>query len=297
MREILIRGMLGLGDNILQRPFVRAAAAQYDDVYLETPWPELYCDLPVHLCKRPTSLRSQVKNAAKYHDWAITPRSPARTVIVSYQNATGSFQSAMEAVLPLGDVPYSFNLPNYNLPPIDMPSDKPMALVRPVTVRREWRNEARNPRPEYIEQLAQRLMKTHFVVVVADLLDGEEWLVGNCPPHHLALLRGELSTPSLLALVQAADVCLGGVGWLTVAAIAYRRPVFTVLGGMGGINSIARITDPRMMLSSAGFAIPERFCRCTNMTHACDKTIANLEQTFLNWLAAMRTMPRDIPAG
>src|ERR1035437_879363 len=126
MREILIRGMLGLGDNILQRPFVRAAAAQYDDVYLETPWPELYCDLPVHLCKRPTSLRSQVKNAAKYHDWAITPRSPARTVFLSYKNAPGLFQSAMEPVLPWGDFLYSFNLPNNTRPPIDMPSKKPM---------------------------------------------------------------------------------------------------------------------------------------------------------------------------
>src|SRR5665213_4396642 len=132
--------MLGLGDNILQRAFVRAAAAQYEAVYLETPWPELYCDLPVRFCKRSNNLRTQAKNVARYSDWVATP-ADIKTVYLSYQNTTGSFQSAMEATLPLGDTPYKFDLPSYGQPPIHLPLDRPLALVRPVTVRREWRNE------------------------------------------------------------------------------------------------------------------------------------------------------------
>ncbi len=295
MRELLIRGMFGLGDNILQRPFVRAAIARYDAIYLQTPWPELYCDMAVQFCRPATGLRTQAKNIARQCSFVPPPRTCSHAVSISYHALTGSFQSAMEATLPLGDVAYSFDLPKYGLPQIAL--EKPLAVVRPVTMRREWRNTARNPLPEYIKLIAERLMATHFVLVVADLADGEEWLIGNCPPHHLALLHGELSVTDLMAVVEAADICVGGIGWLTVAAIAYRRPVFTVLGGMGKLNSIERITDPRMDLRTAGFAVPEKFCRCTDMMHDCDKRIPNLQRVFLDWFDTMqRTQNNAIAA-
>ncbi len=40
---MLIKGMMGLGDNIYSRAFVK----NYPGAYLETPWPELYRDLDV----------------------------------------------------------------------------------------------------------------------------------------------------------------------------------------------------------------------------------------------------------
>ena len=40
---MIVRGMKGLGDNIYQRAFVKRLPGP---VYLETPWPELYEDLP-----------------------------------------------------------------------------------------------------------------------------------------------------------------------------------------------------------------------------------------------------------
>lgn len=289
--SLFIKCLPGLGDHILQRPFVRAAVRQYDDVYLETPWPDLYSDLPLRFCRPGSGMRTQAKNIARQSCFVAPPKNPSRSVFVTYlgNDMTGSYQSSMEIALPLGDIEYAFDLPKYDLP--DIAFKRPLAIIRPVTLRSESRiaSVARNPLPEYIEQIAARLMATHyFVVVLADLADNKEWIVGNCPPHHLAFLHGELPLTSLMALVEAADICVGGVGWLTVAAIAYQRPVFTILGGMGKLNSVERITDQRMDLRNAAFAVPENFCQCMNPQHNCDKRIPNLERLFLDWFNAMQ---------
>ena len=56
-------GMHGLGDNIYQRAHVRQAVANGSEIYLTTPWPQLYADLPGVRCVRPNShLRTQAKN-------------------------------------------------------------------------------------------------------------------------------------------------------------------------------------------------------------------------------------------
>jgi hypothetical protein len=161
--------------------------------------------------------------------------------------------------------------------------------VRPVTVRSEWKNEARNPRPEYVAEIAAELMATHTVVAVADLEAGQEWLVGELPPAHHYFVRGELKVRELLALVRAADVVVGGVGWIVPAGLALHVNTFVVLGGHGGHNAPNKITDPRLDLSRIGFAMPSRFCKCTNMLHACDKTISDPIGQFQRWWSSSLT--------
>ncbi|HSV22880.1 MAG TPA: hypothetical protein VLJ17_07615, partial [Xanthobacteraceae bacterium] len=73
---------------------------------------------------------------------------------------------------------FVFDLPDIGPPPL---SDRKIALIRPVTVRREWANTARNPIPSYVNDIAAALMETHCVVVVADLQDDEEWLLCDLP--------------------------------------------------------------------------------------------------------------------
>ena len=69
--SLLIRGQWGLGDNIFARPIVRACVAKYD-VWLETPWPELFEDLPIRFVAARRDLRTQMRNVAR--------QSPARIV-------------------------------------------------------------------------------------------------------------------------------------------------------------------------------------------------------------------------
>ncbi|UEM17338.1 hypothetical protein G6321_00025180 [Bradyrhizobium barranii subsp. barranii] len=278
--SLLIRGQWGLGDNIFARPIVRACAEKYD-VWLETPWPELFEDLPIRFVAARRDLRTQMRNVARQSParWS-TPPNGIREIRLGYGNAElarGSIVAALERQVAAIGVPLS--APCWDLPDMGAPlvlADRPIALVRPVTVRSEWRNEARNPRPEYVAAIARELTATHHVVVVADLQDGREWLEGVLPPHHQAFLRGELVVRELLALVGAADVVVGGVGWIVPAAIALGRRAFVIHGGHGGHNARHVITDPRMNLSRIGFATPRELCKCTDKLHQCDKSIPDL---------------------
>jgi hypothetical protein len=283
--------MWGLGDNIYSRPFVRAAAVQYG-VYLDTPWPELYADLDIKFVRGSRKLRTQQNNMARQppERWSQPPL-VIRQVTISYPDlAASSIIQSLEQrwwALRIGFDPVLFSLPDMGPSPIV--SDKPIAIVRPVTVRTEWHNEARHPRPEYIAALADTLMATHNVIAVADLAPGQEWTIGELPPAHRYFLHGELAVRELLALVRDADIVIGGVGWIVPAGLALKVKTFVVLGGQGGHNGPAKITDPRLDLSRIGFAIPEAFCRCTSMMHNCDKTIADLFGQFGRWIAGQNT--------
>jgi hypothetical protein len=281
--------MWGLGDCTYSRPFVRAAMTKYE-VWLETPWPELYDDLDIRFVRgwRPRRLRTQLRNMARQpaDRWSCPP--PMQEIAISY-GGNMSIIVALErkwSSLKVGFDPALFDLPD--MAPAPIMAKRPIAVVRPVTVRAEWRNQARNPRPEYVAALAAELMTTHTVVAIADLEAGQEWAVGELPPAHHHLVRGELNVRELLALVRAADVVIGGVGWIVPAGLALETRTFVVLGGHGGHNAPEKITDPRLDLSRIGFAMPEAFCRCTNMLHDCDKRIADPIRQFRRWSSSFR---------
>jgi len=283
--------MWGLGDNIFSRPFVRAAAEQYD-IHLETPWPELYADLDIKFVCGSRKLRTQQKNMARQppERWMRSAPAPMRQIKVGYfdlgsRSIIRSLECRWAALRVVFD-PALFDLPDMGPSPVK--SEWPIAVIRPVTVRSEWHNEARNPHPEYIADLARELMATHTVVAVADLAPGEEWVVGEPPPAHRYFVHGELKVRELLALVRDADIVVGGVGWIVPAALALKTKAFVVMGGQGGHNAPEKITDPRLDLRRIGFAVPEKFCRCTNMLHACDKTIADPVGRFRRWATEQR---------
>jgi len=281
-----------MGDCVYSRPFVRAAARDYE-LHLETPWPELYADLDIKFVCGSRKLRTQQKNMARQPSdrWVRSAPIPMREIKVSYgrELTTASIINALEhrwAKLNVGFNPALFDLPDLGASPVN--ADRPIAVIRPVTVRTEWRNEARNPRPEYVAAIAAELMATHTVVAVADLAPNEEWVIGEPPPAHRYFVHGELSVRELLALVRDADIVIGGVGWIVPAALALKVNAFVILGGHGGHNAPEKITDPRLDLSRIGFAKPEKFCRCTNMLHTCDKTIADPLGQFSRWWGSSR---------
>jgi hypothetical protein len=287
-RDVLIRGMWGLGDNIYARPFVTAASRRYQ-VWLETPWPELYADLDISFVQGSRRLRTQRKNMARQPDarWSKAPHT-AKEVKVQYwaleqQSIIAALELSWLISLEVKFDPALFGLPDMGPTPVK--SDRPVAVIRPVTVRNEWYNTARAPRPEYVAAIAAELMETHSVVAVADIEPDQEWLVGDLPPAHHYFVHGELGVRELLALVHDADIVVGGVGWIVPAGLALRVKTFVVLGGQGGHNAPLKITDPRLDLSRIGFAMPERYCHCTGMLHDCDKTITDPLGQFARWAA------------
>jgi hypothetical protein len=157
-------------------------------------------------------------------------------------------------------------------------------VVRPVTVRAEWRADTRNPLPDYIAKAAAELQRRGYQVIsVADLEEGAEWALDPLPPADVQYHRGELPVEQLLALVQGAAAVIGGIGWLLPAAIAAKVPAWIVCGGQGGYNAPELITSPGMDLSRIEFVVPDRFCRCIQKQHSCDKRISNYDQRLAAW--------------
>lgn len=304
---LFIHGMKGLGDNLFQRPFVRAACARHPTVFLETPWPELYEDLPkVRPVRSLTKLRTQRRNERASRAAWVTAPGLAKRARFSYGSGELRHMSILEALdncVPLGpgdglylDLPAGFTRPAPILPAVTVPPGAPYVVVRPATVRREWSNPWRNPRPEYLADAARACRRAGYrVVVVADLEDGEEWLDGELPPYDMASLDGSLDVRELFGLLEGAAGVIGGVGWIVPAALAMQKPTLVVLGGNGMHNAPEKITDPRLDLSPLTFARPDRFCMCEGKVgrrdHECDKRIRDLSTPIERWLTKLPPLP------
>jgi hypothetical protein len=281
-----------MGDSLYTRPFIRAVAAQRE-VYLETPWPEFYDDLPVRFVRGQRQLRTQMRNLARQRErqWHQPPGG-VETVALGYgaqELVKSNVAAIMERKLPhIGSTPV-WDLPDMGKCPFDT-GGAPMAILRPVMRRVEWDNEARNPLPEYVNEIAADLKRRGFaVIVICDIKHGYEWVDGGVlPPHNLALTKGELSVRQLMACVRDAAVVVGGVGWIVPAAVALQTPTFVVLGGNLGMNAPARLLDPRMKTKRIGFAIPEAPCNCIDMKHRCDRRIPDCAQQWSRWMRSVR---------
>ena len=272
----LLDGMQGLGDNLYQRAILQSWKPP-GGAWLITSWPQLYSDLAHIHPVRPSSvrLRTQAKNAARAPGYVLKPPGAVRRCW-TYAGRPGSILEALGASL--GHQPAVLKMTGPRFPRDPRIPSRPYVLVRPATIRAEWRADARNPRPEYIAQAAAEARRRGFLVVsVADLQGGHEWPVLPLPPADLTFHAGELSIAALMAMVAGAAAVIGGVGWLLPAALSYRVPMALLYGGWGGHNGPQRIFDPRLDHSWIFEFTPDRFCQCTSSSHACDKTISDLE--------------------
>jgi hypothetical protein len=280
MQPLILLGMNGLGDNIYQRAVLRELAKQRT-LYLQTSWPQFYSDLPIWCLPASTRLRTQSKNLAREDlTWAAPPHpmTPSRKLHYVNRPEQTILQALCEAAgLKLDAV--TFDLPSFA--PADV--GKPYIVIRPATVRMEWRAEGRNPKPEYLAQAAERLRRHFHIISVADLSEGQEWPVLPLPYADQQFHAGELSVEELLALVQGAAGVVGGVGWLVPAAIAYQVPMLLIFGGWGFHNGPKRIFDHRLNTRQVRQVLPAQFCLCSSQGHGCDKSIPDFADHVERW--------------
>jgi hypothetical protein len=275
---VIIHAMRGLGDSIYSRAFIKQLPGE---LYIDTPWPELLADLPnVHFIRPQTTLRTQAKNIARHADWVMPPgRQPTRQIRYGtegiIQGMTASF----------GVMPGEFDLPP--LPP--SPETGKYVVVRPATVRSEWRADTRNPASLYIDLAARRASDRGYKVIsVADLVECVEWVQDYEPYADVKYHKGELPVEQLLALVKGAAAVIGGIGWLVPAALAAKVPAWIICGGQGGFNSPHQICPPG---STITFAVPDNFCLCRLKQHNCDKRISDYDAKLTQW--ADRCLPLE----
>ncbi|MFC7508779.1 hypothetical protein [Pantoea stewartii] len=282
MTTYYFEGMLGLGDSIYQRPFLR----HFPGAYVRTCWPELYRGLNVKCVRSGTHLRTQEKNELRSrYVFHPVPRGGVRKRI-----GYGPTDLSAGGIIPAFrrqfgvNGPLQFDLPQFNDLHPSIPTDRSVAVIRPSTVRTEWASASRNPNPEYLVRAAQRLRQHFFVVSVADTVPGMEWIIGDEPAADLKLHHGELTLTQLCSLYVRAACVVTPVGFSVPMAIAYQTPLFVVAGGRGGHNAPEIVTDPAMDLSHTRWAMPDNYCRCMRADHDCDRRISNFDDKLHEWL-------------
>lgn len=288
MTGIYIDGMHGIGDNIIQRCFIKQLTRKGQEIWLKTPVPEIYQGVShLHFVKANTRLRSQRKNENQTNVIfeSVPTGMPRRRIFYGdIDLRQGSIFTALERQF--GIPPAGLDLPHFTLPDIGIPPNKPLAVVRPTTERREWHTTSRGPLNEYVDCVARMLAdKGWHVASIADIELGQEWIPDVEPFAHQKLHHGELSLTQMLALIERADMVVTGVGVGMLAAQAYRRPMICLQGGCGGNNHHTKVTDRSCMsLSQTIFVYPDNYCRCQLMKHNCNKHISELPSRVIPFI-------------
>lgn len=284
MRDLIIQGMHGLGDNIHQRALMRQLM-RTNRVWLRTPWPCVYHDLvgdKLRLVATATSLRTQGKNAQRESQAYFTGRVPAgRALQVNYPPAAVRAEGSVLGALlkSAGGEPRSadFSLP---VPKAWMDraapwlarwgATKPLLLFRPLHERKEWSGcAARNPDHESYTALLESIREHFFVVSIADLEPGKEWLVGPRVQADVECHAGELDFETIAALTRIAGLVFTTPGFMTVLTQAVGGRGVTVFGGYEDATSFSAGAHMAHWLPIE----PIKPCNCFAHQHACDKRI------------------------
>jgi len=286
-RPVLLSGRNGLGDAIYTRAIARAVARDHD-TYVATAWPELFLDLPVRMVRPQSTLYGPTANVARYPKQFWTrPPPTARLYRLRYawnKLPHVGILAQMEALARTKLEPFAFDLPKWgHLVALTRPpmAGQRIAVVRPVTDRRDWSNPARNPDPAYVVRAAELLIDAGFrVVSIADLVSGVEDPLGELPPAHERFDHGELGVREILSLVQDAAIVVGGPGWIVPACLASGTPLVVIGGGQNGCNGSQALLDPRMDATRVGWLMPDFYCPCTSKRHGCNKEISGFDTRF-----------------
>jgi hypothetical protein len=275
---LVLHGMSGMGDNLHQRAVVRELMRRHE-VWLKTPWPQIYHDMPqLHLVPITSTLRTQAKNEARSAELYRGGRAPAGTPELrpSYSpekvKAAGSVLGAMSEVCGVRVGDFRMPVPQAWRKKADQlfRTKRPILVYRPLVARKEWGGATtRNPDPASYVELLRAIRKRFFVVSVADLVPGVEWTVGPQLEADVEYHAGELEFEVLTGLFARAALAFSAPGFAVLLAQAVGTPAITVFGGY---------EDARSFSAGARFTSwlavePITPCPCWSHTHACDKRI------------------------
>jgi hypothetical protein len=273
--HLLVVGMDGLGDSIHQRAVVRELA-RGAEVTLQTPWPQLYHDLGVRLVPAPdTAIRTAARNqAASGALYGEPPAADAARLVIGYSGQEvaqhGSIIEAMAARAGVAPGPFVLPVPAAKLVDLKLPKRRPVLVYKPLVARGEWGGYmSRDPDADAYRAVFEAIRGRFFVVSVADLVPGSEWLAGESVEADLSLHAGELGIEALAALFARATLVYSAPGFAPVLAQAVETPAITVFGGYEDARSFSYGARSVAWLPIQ----PATPCACWNHGHACDKSI------------------------
>jgi hypothetical protein len=262
------------------------------DVTLETSWPSLYHDLMaegMHVTRRPVALRTQTKNAEREAD-KFSPRhpflragmrisytgqqvldTPSKTILEVMCNVTGTNYAEADYRLPVPPL-WDDKLREVLGALPERAAALPWMFYRPLVARPEWRGSmARNADPAAYSELFNAIRDKFFVISVADLGAGAEWIVGPDAKADLSFHGGELVLEALVALAQQSELVFTSSGFAAILGPAVGTPTISV----GGCYEDPRCHDSGAKFSpflSIGPAKPKA-CWTSACRGPCDKTL------------------------
>lgn len=279
---LLVKGMGGLGDCIRQRAILRQLMGTHD-IIVESPFVSLYHDLVavgLKVVPKRTSLRTQQKNAkreaGRFH---LSGAHTGRIVTVSYSPSDvrryGSVMAAMCAGAGGEASKADFRLPVPNEWRAKarnvVQTDRPILIYRPLVDRpSDWGGcEARNPDHAAYAELFRSIRDRFYVVSVADLAPGKEWIVGHEIKADVEFHKGELEFETLSALIAESALVYCSPGFAGVLAQAVGTPVAMVFGGYERSKFFFDGAKDAPVLGID----PINPCECFSHTHRCQKEI------------------------
>lgn len=248
-----IMGMHGLGDCLHQRAVLRQLMERYT-ITLETSWPSVYHDLIAEglmVCRRPVSLRTQTKNAARPSEDVLFTRShpllragmrvsysgqqvlatPSKTILEVMCNVTRTNFAEADYRLPVPDA-WTSQLFKTLGPLPDIAGRRPWLMYRPLCARPEWRGSmSRNADPAAYAEIFNSIREKFFVISVADLGAGAETIIGPDAKPDLSFHQGELVFEALAALAKHSDLVFTSSGFSAILGPAVGTPTLSVGGG------------------------------------------------------------------
>lgn len=217
------------------------------DVWLESSWVAPYWDLigqGLKVLRKPTPLRTQNKNADReaklFAATAAPANAPTRQVwyrpeeVRRHQSVLGAMCAGMACDLAVAD--FRLPIPKAWLDRADAliaswNAPKPIMIYRPLIERTEWSGcAARNPDHADYAALFSSLRDRFFVVSLADLEDGKEWMVGRPAQYDVCFHQGELDFEIIAALVSRAALVFCSPGFAVILGQAVETPVICTFG-------------------------------------------------------------------
>ncbi|NLE06814.1 MAG: hypothetical protein GX638_18710, partial [Crenarchaeota archaeon] len=177
------------------RPFVIEATKHFRNVYLRTPFPELYWDrndikFVEPECKK---LKTQRENVSRQPEeiWTRDIPDDHTTLQFNYQQGFGIGKSIMQSFAEQVPFDCSLEMMRFQLPVNPkwiikakkvlnkIKTKKQICLVKFPTLKDEWKTPARNPHFHYFNRLIEEYKSRYYFISLADLRDNAEWFTGT----------------------------------------------------------------------------------------------------------------------
>ena len=278
-REVSVKSMQGMGDNIFQRPYIHTLCGLFETVYLDSPWPHLYLDMPQNLRLIPSfsRLRTQKKNTQKWtHMYSDPPQDRHMIGYRPHYNFKDgrSIFKFFNRIMPREG--FFFHMEPPNEWGNDLPFDptEPFCIVRNTTTRREWYVPNRNCRNEYLQYAASRYKELtgHNIIEIADIDGDVETLDGeHIQAADIRLVKGELNHPSLIWAFKNAAAVISCTGFALPLAQMVKANALIIFGGY---DLPEWFTHPDQNCPDVITITPDKPCGCHKKNHNCNLAIS-----------------------